>query len=199
MKKLLLILLCLPMLFSCGEKKEENDLSRDNLKGNVKEIIQVRLDAPLVSGGTSDDISIYQYDENGKMTEMTLYSGDALIKQVKYKADENGFIAKKIVEGKEKETLPFFSEEGSYEFKYDDEGNLTEHIYYENDDNLMKTEYKSDEYGNVTETISYVNGELYNNTKYKYKFDASKNWTMLTVSSDNTSSHSISREIEYYK
>tara|TARA_B110000444_G_scaffold258359_2_gene299044 strand:- start:85 stop:276 length:192 start_codon:yes stop_codon:yes gene_type:complete len=63
----------------------------------------------------------------------------------------------------------------------------------------MKTEYKSDEYGNVTETISYVNGELYNNTKYKYKFDASKNWTMLTVSSDNTSSHSISREIEYYK
>lgn len=186
------------MLFSCGEKKEENDLSRDNLKGKVKEIIQVRLDAPSVSGGMSDLISIYTYDENGKMTEMARYSGEELIKQVKYKADENGFIAKKIVEGKEKETLPFFSEEGSYEFKYDEEGNLIEDIYH-NKYNLMKTEYKSDEYGNVTETISYVNGELYNNTKYKYKFDASKNWTMLTVSSDNTSSHSISREIEYYK
>ena len=42
MKKLLLILLCLPMIFSCGEKKEENDLTRDNLKGKVKEIIQVQ-------------------------------------------------------------------------------------------------------------------------------------------------------------
>ena len=58
MKKLLLILLCFPMLFSCGEKKEENDLSRDNLKGKVKEIIQVRLDAPLISGRISDIISI---------------------------------------------------------------------------------------------------------------------------------------------
>jgi hypothetical protein len=46
------------MLFSCGEKKEENDLSRDNLKGKVKEIIQVRLDAPLISGRISDIISI---------------------------------------------------------------------------------------------------------------------------------------------
>ena len=187
------------MLFSCGEKKEENDLSRDNLKGKVKEIIQVRLDAPLVSGGTSDDISIYQYDENGKMTEMAWYSGEEIIKKVIYKADENGFIARKIVEGKEKETLPFFSSQQSNEFKYDEEGNLIEYIRYDNDENLMKTEYKSDEYGNVTETISYVNGELYNNTKYKYKFDASKNWTILTVSSDNTSSYSISREIEYYQ
>jgi len=199
MKKLLLILLCLPMIFSCGEKKEENDLTRDNLNGKVKEIIQVRLDAPLVSGGMSDLISIYKYDENGKMTEMAQYLGEELIKQVKYKADENGFIAPKHVEGKEKETLPFFSEEGSYEFKYDEEGNLIEHIYH-NKYNLMKAEYKYDEYGNVTESIDYVNGELSNTTKYKHKYDASKNWTMLTLSSDKlTSSHSISREIEYYE
>jgi hypothetical protein len=170
MKKLLLILLCLPMLFSCGEKKEENDLSRDNLKGKVKEIIQVRLDAPFISGGISDIISIYKYDENGKMTEMARYLGEELIKQVKYKADENGSIAPKLVEGKE--NIPF-SDRVSREFKYD-------------------------EYGNVTEFIDYVNGELSNTTKYKY--DASKNWTMLTLSSDKlTSSHSISREIEYYQ
>jgi hypothetical protein len=200
MKKLLHILFCLPMLFSCGEKKEENDLSRDNLKGKVKEIIQVRLDAPRVSGEIYDDINIYKYDENGKMTEMAWYSGEEIIKKVKYKADENGFIARKIVEGKEKETLPFFSSQQSNEFKYDEEGNLTEYIRYDNDDNLMKTEYKSDEYGNVTETILYVNGELSNTTKYKYKYDVSNNWTMLTVSSDKlTSSHSISREIKYYK
>jgi len=156
MKKLLLILLCLPMIFSCGEKKEENDLTRDNLKGKVKEIIQVRLDAPLVSGGMSDLINIYKYDENGKMTEMARYSGEELIKQVKYKADENGFIAPKLVEGKE--NIPF-SDRVSREFKYDEDGNNTESSYYDNDDNLMKTEYKYDEYGNVTESIDYVNGD----------------------------------------
>jgi len=43
---------------------------------------------------------------------------------------------------------------------------------------------KYDEYGNVTESIDYVNGDLSNTTKYKYKYDASKNWTMLTLSSD---------------
>jgi hypothetical protein len=197
MKKLLLILLCFPMLFSCGEKKEENDLSRDNLKGKVKEIIQVRLDAPLISGRISDIISIYKYDENGKMTEMARYLGEELIKQVKYKADENGFIAPKLVEGKE--NIPF-SDRVSREFKYDEDGNNTESSFYDNDDNLIKSEYKYDEDGNVTESIDYVNGELFNTTKYKYKYDASKNWTMLTVSSDKlTSSQSISREINYYK
>ena len=183
------------MIFSCGEKKEENDLTRDNLNGKVKEIIQVRLDAPLVSGGMSDLISIYKYDENGKMTEMAQYLGEELIKQVKYKADENGSVGK-VVEGKE--NLPFLS--SSAEFKYDEDGNNTEYSYYDNDDNLMKTEYKYDEYGNMTESIEYVDGELSNTTKYKHKYDASKNWTMLTLSSDKlTSSHSISREIEYYE
>jgi len=185
------------MLFSCGEKKEENDLSRDNLKGKVKEIIQVRLDAPLISGEISDLISIYKYDENGKMTEMARYLGEELIKQVKYKADENGSIATKLVEGKEH--IPF-SDRVSREFKYDEDGNNTKYSYYDNDDNLIEREYKYDEYGNMTESIDYVNGELSNTTKYKHKLDASKNWTMVTLSSDKlTSSHSIRREIKYYE
>ena len=196
MKKLLLILLCFPMIYSCGEKKEENDLSRDNLKGKVKEITEVRLDVLRVTGEIYDDIKKHKYDENGKKIEEAWYSGEELIKKVKYKADENGSVGK-LVEGKE--NIPF-SDRVSREFKYDEDGNNTESSFYDNDDNLMKTEYKYDEYGNVTESIDYVNGELSNTTKYKYKYDASKNWTMLTLSSDKlTSSHSISREIEYYQ
>ena len=202
MKKLLLILLCLPLLFSCGEKKEENDLTRDNLKGKVKEITEVRLDAPLVSGERYNDIKKHKYDENGKKIEMAWYSGEELIKKVKYNADENGAVGK-LVEGKEKESLPFRLSQQSNEFKYDEEGNLTEHSYYDNEDKLRKREHKYDEYENVTESIDYVNGELSNTTKYKYKFDASKNWTMVTatnyIGKDSSIALSISRKIEYYE
>ena len=48
MKKLLLILLCLPLLFSCGENK--NSLTRYNIKGNVKEIIETSFDAKEAFG-----------------------------------------------------------------------------------------------------------------------------------------------------
>ena len=37
MKKLLLLLLCVPLIYSCGDNK--NSLTRENIKGNVKEII----------------------------------------------------------------------------------------------------------------------------------------------------------------
>ncbi len=50
MKKLLLILLCVPLMFSCGDKKDktdntekkeiENDLAKENIKGKVKQIIE---------------------------------------------------------------------------------------------------------------------------------------------------------------
>ena len=48
MKKLLLILLCVPLMFSCGEKEkkseskgktlEENDLDFNNLKGKIESV-----------------------------------------------------------------------------------------------------------------------------------------------------------------
>ena len=48
MKKLLLILLCVPLLFSCEEN--ESDLTRANIKGNVKEIVETTFDAKLAFG-----------------------------------------------------------------------------------------------------------------------------------------------------
>jgi hypothetical protein len=54
----------------------------------VKEIIQVKIDVRRVSGEIYDNLTIYKYYDNG-------------------------FIARKIVEGKEKEYLPFFSSQQS--------------------------------------------------------------------------------------
>ena len=196
MKKLILILLWFPMIYSCGEKKEENDLSRDNLKGKVKEITEVRLDVLRVTGEIYDDIKKHKYDENGKKIEEAWYSGEELIKKVKYKADENGSVGK-LVKGKE--NIPFLS--SSAEFKYDEYGNNTEFSHYDNDDKLFKSEHKYDEDGNVTESNHYVNGELSETNKFKYKFDESKNWIMLTMIvyvDKDSSSFSISRKIEYY-
>jgi hypothetical protein len=203
MKKLLLILLCLPLLFSCGGKNQENDLSRDNLKGKVKEIIEVRLDVLFVSGVIYNETTKYKYDENGKKIEMAYYLDEELIKKVKYKADENGSVGK-VVEGKE--NLPFLNMSSPREFKYDEDGNNTESSYYDSDDKLIKREHKYDVDGNVTESNNYVNGELFVDnvfsTKYKYKFDESKNWIMVTIVDyfdKDSSSRSISRKIEYYE
>ena len=178
-------------------KKEENDLSRDNLKGKVKEITEVRLDILRVTGEIYDDIKKHKYDENGKKIEEAWYSGEELIKKVKYKADENGSVGK-IVEGKE--NIPFLS--SSAEFKYDEYGNNTQFSHYDNDDKLFKSEHKYDEDGNMTESNHYVNGELSETNKFKYKFDESKNWIMLTMIvyvDKDSSSFSISRKIEYYE
>ena len=44
MKKLLLILLCLPMMFSCGEKEDKKEENKD--KGSLnKEITKEMIDA----------------------------------------------------------------------------------------------------------------------------------------------------------
>ena len=48
MKKLLLLLLCVPLIFSCGEK--DNSLTRANIKGNVKEIIETTFEAKEAFG-----------------------------------------------------------------------------------------------------------------------------------------------------
>ena len=97
MKKLLLILLCVPLIFSCGEKdnetenseenvqKEEieNDLTRENIKGKVKEIIETTFDAKEAFGepqkGDLRTKGISKYDEDGNKTEVTFYNADGEI------------------------------------------------------------------------------------------------------------------------
>ena len=78
MKELLLLLLCVTLMFSCGEN--ENDLTRENIKGNVKEIISTTFSAMDAKGDPKEwGLSykgICKYNEDGNITEATVYNAD---------------------------------------------------------------------------------------------------------------------------
>ena len=96
MKKLLLILLCVPLLFSCGANEKDNtDLTRENIKGDVKQIIETSFDAKEAFGepqkGDLRTKDISKYDEDGNMNENTYYNADGeLIWKNNYQYDEDG-------------------------------------------------------------------------------------------------------------
>ena len=169
-EKLLLILLCLPILFSCGaEKKQDNDLTRENLKGKIKEmtiyVFNVRESFGELEKGNLMWKNKCKYDEDGNKTEERYYKDGKLIWKEKYK-----------------------------------DGNKTETNYYNKDgEPKEKQKNKYDKVGNKTETNYYnKDGELeeVEKWKHKYKYDVFNNNWILKTSSDNTITE---REIEYYK
>ena len=124
MKKLLLILLCVPLMFSCGENNDEkvqkeeieNDLTRANIKGKVKEIIETTFSAKEYFGepqkGDLRTKYISKYNEDGNRTEETFYNADG----------ELG---------------------GKYKYQYDEDGNITESTSYNADGEIdMKSKYQ---------------------------------------------------------
>ena len=120
MKKLLLILLCMPLLFSCGENK--NDLTSRNIKGNVKEIIETTFDAKEVFGEPQKGDLRYnyrdKYNEYGNVTENTSYNADGeLISEWKYQFDEDGNRTVGMIFGEDGEL------DGRYNYQYDEDGN----------------------------------------------------------------------------
>ena len=173
MKKLLLILLCLPLLFSCGRKKKDNDLG--NLKGKVKSVIRMHFAAKEVFGdfekGDLDYKYEYKYDKDGNITETSSYDKDGklrLYSSNKYKYDKDGNMTEEASCNKDGELR------NKTKYKYDEEGNLTEEDLYNKDGELRnKTKYKYDEDGNLIEDIHYTkDGKLWYKTKYKYDKDS---------------------------
>ena len=75
MKKLILILLCLPMIFSCRDEKNkiENDLSKENIIGNPKEIKEYRYSAKELFGEAQKEKllheNIVRFNSEGNITE----------------------------------------------------------------------------------------------------------------------------------
>jgi len=125
MKKLLLLLLCVPLLFSCGEI--ENDLTRANIKGKVKEIIETTFSAKESFGepqkGDLRTKDISKYNEDGNRTEETSYNAD-------------GELARK------------------YKDQYDEDGNITESTSYNADGEIdWKYKYQYDEFDNLKNRI----------------------------------------------
>ena len=138
MKKLLLLLLCVPLIFSFvenvknvnKEKKEiKNDLTRNNVKGKVKKIkgtvfeVEEALGGPQ-KGNIKQNINI-QFNEDGNKTEETSYNSDGEL-------------------------------QSKSKYQYDKDGNKTEETSYNSDGELQsKSKYQYDMNGNKTEDTSY--------------------------------------------
>jgi YD repeat-containing protein len=170
-------------MFSCGENNDEkvqkeeieNDLTRANIKGKVKEIIETTFSAKESFGepqkGDLRTKDISKYNEDGNRTEETSYNAD-------------GELARK------------------YKDQYDEDGNRTEVTFYNADGELGgKHKYQYDEDGNITESTSYnADGEIDWKYKYQYdEFDNLKNWIVRTLYGDDILESIIEREIEYYE
>ena len=198
MKKLLLMLLCLPLLFGCGGDKKENDLTEYNIKGKVKELIETRYDAKEAFGdlekGDLERKQKSKFNEDGNTTEFIKWKDGELKGKAKWKYDEDG--------NKTEETS--YNSDGELEakakHKYDEDGNQTERTSYDKDGELRwKDKYKYDEDGNQTEWTSYdKDGELEWKYKYKYEFDKENNWIVETTYTDDKPFSITERKIKYY-
>ena len=209
MKKLILILLALPLLFSCGNGgKIDNDLTNQKMRGHVKEIAETSFDAKESFGEVKKDgvkdkkeqkfnkqgniTEENIYDENGELTSKWKYKYDKdgnMTESNKY--DENGDLTSKWKYKYDKDgnitESNTYDENGDltykYTYKYDKDGNRTESNNYDKDGDLTyKWKYKYDKDGNMTESNKYdENGDLTYKFQYKYQYDKKKNWTVKTT------------------
>ena len=190
MKKLLLILLCLPLFYSCGEenakaskKEKKSDLLRRKLKGKVKSI-SAKSFFPEEAYGIGDDKGVTSYyedifNEDGNIIESSSLEYRIGEKSRKFKYDKDGnliesrsyenesLIMKTIYKIGKNEGSTSYNENGDiiYSSKYDRHKKVTE-VFNEKGDIISISKYDSDE--NQTDLIKYNKGEVESNYKYKY-------------------------------
>ena len=195
MKKLLLILLCLPMIFSCRDEKNkiENDLSKYNIIGNPKEIKEHHYSAKELFGEAQKEKllheNILRFNSEGNITEFIRNNSQS------YKTYYN-----EITKQKEK-THIYDGEElvGLKKYKYDENGNQIEKGSYFEGKLERFYKYKYDENGNKIETNKiYSDGELGYSKKNKYSYFKDKNWIKhIEYNEQNNPTYIIEREFIY--
>ena len=174
MKNFTLLFLMSCYLCSCSSnKKTENSLTKDNLKGSVSFVEQRTYKAEYKFGEIQNGSLYYKYtfkyDEKGNEIERNRYNSDGSLRS-------------------------------KYTFKYDEKGNKIEYNSYNSDGSLLsKYTYKYDEKGNEIEYNSYnSDGSIDEETTYKYEFDKFDNWIKkVSLEKDNPLTV-IERLIEYY-
>ena len=162
-------------MFGCSDDKK-NDLTRNNLNGNVKSTYQVHFEAvekfgKITKGSKikTDELTIWlnevfkEYDDNGNTIEFNRYNSDG---ELEYK----------------------------YTFEYDYKGNMIEMNW------LRGTlTYEYDDKGNINEENYYnSDGELEDKKTYEYKFDDKENWIQQIIFEDDKPTFIVEREIKYY-
>ena len=162
--------------FSFAQTKIENDLSRKNLKGNVKFYSESGYDLVEKFGEIEKDTlyfkTTYKYDVKGNEIDGILASGEHMVDSATY--------------------------------EYDEKGNKIEYNEYNYDGSLVySATYEYDEKGNMISLESLTtdaDGILESKTtyKYKYEFDATGNWIKKTSITDGKPEQLFERVIEYY-
>ena len=222
MKKLLYIFLGLSLMFGCSDDKK-NDLTRNNLNGNVKSTNEVSFEAvekfeKITKGSRTDKYryeTFKEYDDNGNSIEQKSYNsdGELLFKYI-YEHDDNGnsieqnrynsdgeldekWTSKYDDKGNEIKSNLYNSDgelEDKYTFEYDYKGNMIEMNWSRG---TLTFEY--DDKGNINEENYYnSDGELEDKKTYEYQFDDNKNWIKKIIVKDDKATFIIEREIEYY-
>jgi hypothetical protein len=177
--KNIIFLLSILFLISCANnEKEKNDLSKENLKGNVKSVkknsfVAVDKFGEISKGGRlkEQDFMNHQiFDNKGNQTERNGYYSD-------------GSLSNK------------------WTYKHDDKGNQIERIGYDSDGSLsFKWTYKHDDKGNQIESniIYDSDGSLSFKYNYEYTYDEKNNWIKCIEFINDIPLEIVEREIEYF-
>ena len=214
-------------MFGCSDDKK-NDLTRNNLNGNVKSTYQVHFEAvekfgKITKGSKikTDELTIWlnevfkEYDDNGNTIEFNRYNsdGELLFKYI-YEHDDNGNSIEQNRYNSDGEL------DEKWTSKYDDKGNEIKSNKYNSDGELeykytFEYDYKGnmiemnwlrgtltyeyDDKGNINEENYYnSDGELEDKKTYEYKFDDKENWIQQIIFEDDKPTFIVEREIKYY-
>ena len=143
------------LIMGCNSKQKENDLTKNDIKGDVKSIIEERHSATVRFGEIEKETrkSYYEVDfnEDGNLKVISSYDSDGSVDGKRtFEYDEEGNKVEEIE----------YNSDGSidykYTYEYDEEGNLEEEIRYDSDGSIFgKDKFEYDEEGNKVEEIEY--------------------------------------------
>ena len=215
MKKLLLILLCVPLI-SCdtSSQKKTNSRYNQNLKGEVREVIEENIPDP--TKGHKEFTKQYFNLQGNLIKKIEYYELTKSRYEYNYKYDNN----ENCIEEKSDEcTFQYIYDKNQHlieTYKYDSTGNLDYKWEYEYDRNgklistngeMIRTstplsfpdKYRYNKNGDLIEHISYNDlGEPMYSWTYKYTYDYLDNWTVQTTfRTDFVHSYSSDLEFKY--
>jgi hypothetical protein len=161
----------------CENKNDINEWTKDNLRGEVKSIIEISYEAAQRFGNIEKGDAIYLgkkswvYNDNGNLIEEALYYSDDVYSLSTFKYDDSGNQVEKVK----------YELDGSliakWVYQYDSRGNRIEINLYHPDGSL---EYryisKFDDRGNEVEQFQYgLDGSL--SPRYSFDYDTKGNVT----------------------
>jgi len=140
MKKLLYIFLGLSLIVACSDDDKKNDLTRNNLNGNVKSTYEISFEAIEKFGEIEKGDKRWQdydesdnkliYNDNGNRIEDNKYDKDGeLTNKLKFKYDDNG----NQIEEKNYDEDGELENKYIYEYKFDDKENWIQKTIFKDD------------------------------------------------------------------